>query len=148
VAILALTMDAGPRPAPLTAQRRFRGDAASAAAGRRFAGDILTAWHQHRLVEDACLLLDEVITNAVQHTVGDIGVRIQLADRLRIEVHDSSERLPDIRATDADSEVGRGLHIVEHLSHAWGSDPLPGAGKTVWFELHPDTTGTDRPAEC
>jgi serine phosphatase RsbU (regulator of sigma subunit) len=135
VAILALTMDAVPRPGPLTVQRRLRGDATSASAGRRFAADVLTAWDQRPLIEDACLLLDEVITNAVQHTVGDIVVRMQLADRLRVEVHDSSERRPDKRPTDADSEVGRGLHIVERLSHAWGDYPLPGGGKAVWFEL-------------
>jgi serine phosphatase RsbU (regulator of sigma subunit)/PAS domain-containing protein len=135
VAILALTVDAGSRPGPLTAQRRLRGDAASAPAGRRFAADILTAWHQHSLLEDACLLLDEVITNAVQHTVGDIVVRMQLGARLRVEVHDSSERRPDKRPTDADSEVGRGLHIVEQLSRAWGDYPLPAGGKAVWFEL-------------
>jgi hypothetical protein len=135
VAILALTMDAGPRPGPLTVQRRLRGDASSASAGRRFAADILHAWNQRSLVEDACLLLDEVITNAVQHTVGDIVVRMQLAGRLRVEVHDSSERRPDKRPTDLDSEIGRGLHIVERLSYAWGDYPLPGGGKAVWFEL-------------
>jgi anti-sigma regulatory factor (Ser/Thr protein kinase) len=119
----------------LTAQRRLRGDAASVPAGRRFAADILTAWHQHPLIDDACLLLDEVITNAVQHTVGDIVVRIQLAARLRVEVHDSSARSPDKRPIDADSEMGRGLHIVDQLARAWGHHPLPTAGKVVWFEL-------------
>jgi hypothetical protein len=135
VAVLALTVDAVPQRGPLTAQRRFRGDATSAAASRRFAADILTAWHQRLLIEDACLLLDEVITNAVQHTVGDILVRMELAARLRVEVHDSSERHPDKRAIDADSEMGRGLHIVEQLSHSWGHTPLAAGGKVVWFEL-------------
>ena len=143
VAILALTMDASPRPGPPTAQRRLRGDAASASAGRRFAADILTAWNQDTLIYDACLLLDEMITNAVQHTVGDILIRMQLADRLRIEVHDSSERRPDKRPINTDSEMGRGLHIIDQLSHAWGHHPLPTAGKTVWFELDADLTGPD-----
>jgi anti-sigma regulatory factor (Ser/Thr protein kinase) len=137
VAILALTMD-GRGCRPMTAQRRLRGDAASAPAGRRFAADILAAWNQHPLIDDASLLLDEVITNAVQHTVGDIVVRIELADRLRIEVRDSSERRPDKRPIDADSEMGRGLHIVEQISRDWGHHPLPTAGKTVWFELDRD----------
>jgi len=136
VAILALTVDAQLPPGPLTAWRRFRGDAASAAAARRFAGDILAAWGQDLLREDACLLLDEVITNAVQHTVGDVAVRMALGQRLRIEVHDRSNRYPDMRPVDGDSEMGRGLHIVERLSHAWGFDPLPAAGKVVWFELN------------
>jgi serine phosphatase RsbU (regulator of sigma subunit)/PAS domain-containing protein len=136
VAILALTVDADPPPGPRTARRRFRGDAASAPAARRFVGDILTAWGQESLRDDACLLLDEVITNAVQNTVGDVEVRIALGQRLRLDVHDSSNRHPDKRHVDSDSEMGRGLHIVERLSHAWGSTPLPGTGKTVWFELN------------
>jgi serine phosphatase RsbU (regulator of sigma subunit)/PAS domain-containing protein len=135
VAVLALTVDAGQRREPLTAQRRLRGDAASAAAGRRFGADMLTAWNQRSLVDDVCLLLDEVITNAVQYTVGDIEVRMQLAARLRVEVRDSSERSPDKRPIDADSEMGRGLHVVEQLSARWGFYPLAGAGKVVWFEL-------------
>jgi hypothetical protein len=143
VATLVLTIDEVPRPGPMTAQRRFRSDAVSAPAGRRFTADILTAWNQYPLIDDACLLLDEVITNAVQHTVGDVLVRIQLAARLRVEVHDSSDRRPDKRPVDADSEAGRGLHIVEQLSHAWGYHPMTPAGKVVWFEL--DRHG-DQPA--
>jgi serine phosphatase RsbU (regulator of sigma subunit)/PAS domain-containing protein len=135
VAILALTVDAERPPGPRTARRRFRGDAASAPAARRFAGDILVAWGQESIREDACLLLDELITNAIQHTVGDVAVRMVLGQRLRVEVRDSSNRHPDKRAIDGDSEMGRGLYLVEQLSAAWGSEPLPGAGKAVWFEL-------------
>ncbi len=135
VAILALTVDAEPPPGPRSVWRRFRGEAASVPAARRFAGDILTAWGQEPLHDDACLLLDEVITNAIQHTVGDVEVHMVLGRRLRIEVRDHSNRPPDVRPVDGDSEVGRGLQIVERLSAVWGSQPLPGTGKTVWFEV-------------
>jgi serine phosphatase RsbU (regulator of sigma subunit)/PAS domain-containing protein len=135
VAILALTVDERPVAEPRTAKRRFRGDATSAAAARRFAADILGAWGEHALVDDACLLLDEVITNAVQHTVGDVHVHMALGPRLRVEVHDRSDRYPDKRPVTADSEMGRGLHIVDQLAHSWGYLPLPAAGKAVWFEL-------------
>jgi serine phosphatase RsbU (regulator of sigma subunit) len=135
VAVLALTMDAQARTGSPTTQRHLRGEAASAAAGRRYAADILTAWHLTALVDDACLLLDEVITNAIQHTVGDILVRIELAARLRIEVHDHSPHGPDKRPVDANSEIGRGLHIVDRISARWGHDLLPATGKVVWFEL-------------
>jgi serine phosphatase RsbU (regulator of sigma subunit) len=135
VAILALTVDAELPPGPLTARRRFRGEAASVPAARRFADDILAAWGQEPLRADACLLLDEVIANAVQHTVGEVAVRMVLGQRLRIEVRDSSNRHPQQRTVDGDSEAGRGLRILEQLSAAWGSEPLPGTGKAVWFEL-------------
>ncbi|MGK5440543.1 SpoIIE family protein phosphatase [Micromonospora sp. URMC 105] len=137
VAILALTVDAEPAPGPRTARRRFRGDAATVSAARHFAADILAAWDQHPLREDASLLLGEVITNAVQHTAGDVEVRMTLGRRLRIDVHDSSNRRPVKRPVDGYSDTGRGLHIIERLAHAWGSAPLPGTGKTVWFELDP-----------
>jgi PAS domain-containing protein len=135
VAILALTVDVALAPGPVMAERRFRSDAASAPAARCFAADILTAWGQRALVDDACLLLDEVITNAVQHTVGDVRVQMTLGQRLRIEVRDHSDRHPAKRPVEADSEIGRGLHIVETLARTWGFEPLPGAGKVVWFEL-------------
>ena len=137
MAILALTVDTVLPPGPLTARRRFRGDAASAPASRRFAGDILAAWGQPQLREDACLLLDELITNAMQHTLGDVEVCMSLGERLRVDVRDGSNRHPDNRPSDGDSEEGRGLQIVERLSLAWGSTPLPGNGKTVWFEMRP-----------
>jgi serine phosphatase RsbU (regulator of sigma subunit)/PAS domain-containing protein len=135
VAILALTVDAEPAPARRSAERRFRGDATSASISRRFIADILAAWDQRALVDDACLLLDEIITNAVQHTVGDVRVRLSLGENLRVEVHDTSDRRPDRQPIETDSESGRGLHIVEELAGAWGFDPLPGGGKVVWFEL-------------
>jgi serine phosphatase RsbU (regulator of sigma subunit) len=143
VAILSLTVDVELPPGALTAERRFRGDAASAPAARRFAADILVAWGQHALVDNACLLLGEVITNAVQHTVGDVSVRLTLAERLHVEVRDRSDRRPDKRAVDPDSETGRGLHIVEVLAQAWGFEPLQSGGKVVWFELDPAAASAD-----
>jgi serine phosphatase RsbU (regulator of sigma subunit)/PAS domain-containing protein/anti-sigma regulatory factor (Ser/Thr protein kinase) len=148
VAILALTIDGVVDSDPglsgglANARRRFGGDAASAPAARRFAADILSAWGESALVDNARLLLGEVITNAVQHTVGDVEVRLSLGPRrLRVEVRDRSDRQPDRREALADSESGRGLHIVEVLARDWGYEPIPTGGKVVWFELD-RSTGT------
>jgi serine phosphatase RsbU (regulator of sigma subunit)/PAS domain-containing protein/anti-sigma regulatory factor (Ser/Thr protein kinase) len=137
VAILALTLDQDiPAGGAQHAQRRFGGDAASAPAARRFAADILTAWGEASLIDNARLLLGEVITNAVQHTVGDVEVRLALGRRrLRVEVRDRSDRQPDRRSVTDESESGRGLHIVEVLARDWGYEPIPAGGKVVWFEL-------------
>jgi anti-sigma regulatory factor (Ser/Thr protein kinase) len=136
VAVLCLTNDAEPAGPP-TARRRFRGEAISASAARRFAADILTAWHQQQLIEDALLPLGELITNAIQHTVGDVTVELRLEDHLRVTVHDASNRPPERRTGRADDESdnGRGLHIIDHLAAAWGSEPVPTGGKRVWFDL-------------
>jgi serine phosphatase RsbU (regulator of sigma subunit)/PAS domain-containing protein len=146
VAILALTVDGVIESDPglagglANARRRFGGDAASAPAARRFAADILSAWGEFALVDNARLLLGEVITNAVQHTVGDVDVRLSLGlRRLRVEVRDRSDRNPDRREVVVDSESGRGLHIVEVLARDWGFEPLPTGGKVVWFELDRST---------
>jgi hypothetical protein len=61
-------------------------------------------------------------------------------------VRDGSNRQPDLRPAAADSETGRGLHIVERLSAAWGWTPLSGAGKTVWFELDASRPAGQPPA--
>jgi serine phosphatase RsbU (regulator of sigma subunit)/PAS domain-containing protein len=135
VAILALAVDAERPPGPRTARRRLHGEATSAAAARRFAGDILIAWGLPALVENACLLLGEVVTNAIQHSVGDVEVRLTLDERLRVDVLDRSDRHPETQPIDSDSEVGRGLQIIERVAAGWGFAALPGSGKTVWFEL-------------
>ncbi len=137
VAMLVMTIDEPAEPpAPPTATRRFPGDASSAPSARRFAADVLTAWELDELVDTARLLLDEVITNAVQHTVGDVRVRLTHGRRrLRVEVTDHSNRLPDMRPMDPDAENGRGLFIVETLADVWGHETMDSGGKTVWFEL-------------
>ncbi|MFI5907509.1 SpoIIE family protein phosphatase [Dactylosporangium sp. NPDC051541] len=137
VAVVCLAVDASAvLPESPTAQRRFRGDAVSASAARRFAADVLGAWGEHRLADDTLLLLDEVITNAIQHTVGAVVVRLELRPaRLRVTVADRSERLPNPRRAGADSENGRGLLIVASVAAAWGTEAIPAGGKEVWFEV-------------
>ena len=140
VALLAIGVDqregANRQRDEVATIRRFRGDASSAAAARRFAGDVLAAWGLRDLVDTTRLLLGEVITNALQYTVGDVAVRLVLRrSRLRVEVYDASERRPDLREVDPDSESGRGLRIIATLADEWGHDARESGGKVVWFEL-------------
>jgi anti-sigma regulatory factor (Ser/Thr protein kinase) len=136
VALLVITTQPQAVPATTSAVRRFPGDASSAPSARRFAGDLVTAWGLAAVADTARLLLGEVITNAVQHTVGDVRVRLEHdRRRLRVEVTDSSDRLPDKRPVNLEAESGRGLVIVESLADAWGHTFVETGGKTVWFEL-------------
>jgi serine phosphatase RsbU (regulator of sigma subunit)/PAS domain-containing protein/anti-sigma regulatory factor (Ser/Thr protein kinase) len=135
VALLAITVDAD-TGGPQIAARQFRGDASNAAAARRFAADVLVAWGLGHLVDTARLLLGEIITNAVQHTVGDVAVRLSLSGpRLRVEVRDNSDRVPDLQVAEPDAESGRGLQIVATLADDWGHEQAGPGGKVVWFEL-------------
>ena len=40
--------------------------------------------------------------------------------------------------------TGRGLALIEALSHRWGVDRGPGEGKTVWSELLPVDAGAGK----
>jgi anti-sigma regulatory factor (Ser/Thr protein kinase) len=84
-------------------------------------------------LEVVLLLTSELVTNAIHHGTGPVGVRLTWGDSvIRVEVQDQSPARPVVRAMDRDSLNGRGLILVERLSRGWGV--LGGeTGKTVWF---------------
>jgi hypothetical protein len=89
-------------------------------------------------VDTAVLLLSELVTNAVRHGCGEIGVRVSNRDgRLRVAISDSQDALPRLVPLNLESDHGRGMQLVEALSEAWGVDPAspPDVGKSVWFEV-------------
>ncbi|MFE4518880.1 ATP-binding protein [Kitasatospora sp. NPDC056783] len=92
------------------------------------------------------LLATELVANAVLHS-GVPGRLIWVsfgvdATRLRIEVHDASERLPTPQRPDPTVGCGRGLLLVDALATKWGHLPGPGGvGKVVWCECAPASQG-------
>ncbi|MEU3568320.1 ATP-binding protein [Kitasatospora sp. NPDC036755] len=97
------------------------------------------------LMDDAQLVLGELVANAVTHARvspgREIAVRFEVVrDHLRIEVHDASSEKPAIRcAADLSDVSGRGLYLVEALSREWGFEPRPeGIGKIVWALVGPE----------
>lgn len=101
-------------------------------------------------VDDAALIVSELLTNVALHTSGGLGseamIKLIVAGRhLRIEVHDASPLFPSQRATSDEAEHGRGLTVVEGLAGRWGWE-LAGEGKFVWCELAAwaEQTATDR----
>ncbi|MFE4973091.1 ATP-binding protein [Kitasatospora sp. NPDC056651] len=96
------------------------------------------------LADDAMVVLDELVSNAVRHARVPKGRRIfvrfeMVPDHLRLEVHDASSEKPVIRrSVGVDSKSGRGLFLVEALSVEWGFMPRPeGIGKIVWALVGP-----------
>ena len=99
---------------------------------------LIREWGLAALADDVEILVSELVTNAVQATraLGQ-AVPVQLwllADtaRILIIVWDASPQ-PPIRAdVSTEAESGRGLLLVEALSHQWGTSAAPAGGKTVW----------------
>ncbi|MCX4992994.1 serine/threonine-protein phosphatase [Streptomyces sp. NBC_00638] len=103
--------------------------------GRAFLGKAMTSWDCGPTADDARLLLSEILTNAVQHAQGPIGLHLcRTATDLTVEISDHSPHLPQPRTATEEEESGRGLILVRALADDWGVRPTD-AGKTTWFTL-------------
>ncbi|GAA4999455.1 MULTISPECIES: ATP-binding protein [Streptomyces] len=99
----------------------------------------LDEWRLGGVGDIAALLVSELVTNALRHATGPIGVRLVRgaagADGvLRVEVSDPLPDPPRERVARPDDEDGRGLQLVASAARRWGTRPGE-EGKTVWFEL-------------
>lgn len=114
----------------------LRDDHAPAAA--RHALQELSGALDASVLDDAGLLVTELVSNSVRHGAGD-RVRVVLVPApdgaLRCDVVDGGRGFePQARTARPDEAGGYGLFLVEKLSSAWGVL----AGRThVWFELAP-----------
>ena len=120
-----------------------------ARAARLFVRELLTGWGLADLVDDAELIITELVVNAVRHGAGgphltDVSkstrppLRLCLlrrAGEVMLAVTDPSTEAPTPRPPDAARECGRGLQIVGALSYLWGWSPIDGQGKAVWAVL-------------
>ncbi|MGV9315330.1 SpoIIE family protein phosphatase [Streptomyces sp. NPDC003691] len=106
---------------------------------RRFTERTLRSWGATGPLDVPLLIVSELVTNAVAHTRGQVGLDLTLTGgKLRIAVNDSSPRGP-MRPTvlDPDATSGRGLLLVKALATASGALPFAG-GKRVWAETAVD----------
>ena len=124
-----------------TRSRSFRPAPEATADARRFVRASLRS-KPEALVDDAVLLADELITNAVRHsaTRDPIDVSITLADtHVRVEVSDAGrgfdpEELTRRATVASKREGGWGLELVASLASRWGVETA--ARRTVvWFEI-------------
>jgi anti-sigma regulatory factor (Ser/Thr protein kinase) len=113
----------------------------SAAEARRALADVADHLTPRRL-EDARLLVSELVTNAIRHAGLAAADRITLvmqADEhaLRIEVRDPGPGFEIVEPTpDPARPSGWGLYLVRELSDRWGVERAKDT--TVWFELDRD----------
>lgn len=120
------------------AEWTFPADPGAVRAARTAVRERLRDWGLDVLADIAALLVSELVTNSLRHATGPIGVRLVRPDAvdgiLRVEVSDPLPDPPRERVAELDDESGRGLQLVAHAAHRWGTRPGM-TGKTVWFEL-------------
>ncbi|WP_432119368.1 ATP-binding protein [Streptomyces sp. bgisy032] len=123
---------------------------------RQFTRGTLDQWEMGDRFDDVCLVVSELVTNALRHGLPtesarcrgqEPPVRLHLmrwTERLVCAVRDPSHDSPVTRETDDFSaESGRGLFLVDSFSDSWGWHPLAGAlsGKVVWALFRLPRTG-------
>ena len=108
----------------------------SPAAARRTVQDVLTAAGLEVLLDDALLLVSELVTNAVMHAGTELELRIDIGpDLARVEVIDHGLGSPIRYGDPAEArEGGRGVFLLDALAQEWGTRHFAG-GKSVWFVL-------------
>ena len=88
-------------------------------------------------LDDAALMVSELVTNALVH--GRPGITLRLSferNCLVVAVGDRGEGLVTCNAPEPEQSSGRGLVVVDALSTRWGVSRTRGqAGKQVWFEV-------------
>ena len=116
---------------------------------RIFVRELLTCWGLAALADDAEMIIDELVVNAVLHgtragliranPAGGLAVlrlcMLRRAGEVMLAVIDPANETPMPRQPDWGGESGRGLQIVGALSHVWGWSPIAGHGKAVWAVL-------------
>ncbi|NLU69852.1 ATP-binding protein [Streptomyces sp. HNM0574] len=120
---------------------------ASVTAARRYVAGVLTDWglaEGSDAADAVRLIVSELATNAVQHTLGQspdftVDVLLEREELLSIGVTDSHPSMPRRLPAAVQQDNGRGMVIVRALAAESGGRltvrPTDGGGKTVWISL-------------
>jgi anti-sigma regulatory factor (Ser/Thr protein kinase) len=104
---------------------------------RRWLHELLAVDHAS-IADEVVLLGSELVTNSIRHSdsVELTVVVLAMGDAIRVEVADagSAVNVPRMADSGLDAEMGRGLRMLDVLTHGrWGSF-ADDSGRTVWFE--------------
>lgn len=113
----------------------------SVPVARHVTVELLRSWGAAHDLDDAALLVSELVANVVEHVPGGAALTLELdvaEGWLRIAVIDGSSAPPVVRGRREDQPRGRGLQLVEAIADRWGAEDHHG-GKRTWFELRAPT---------
>lgn len=124
---------------PGIAEWNFPAHPGAVGTARALVRDALRIWGMESVGDTTVLLVSELVTNALRHAGGPIGVRMRSSRErdhtlLLVEVSDPLRDPPCERVAAPEDEGGRGLQLVACVAYRWGTR-RGRAGKTVWFEL-------------
>jgi Histidine kinase-like ATPase domain len=123
---------------------------ASPGLARDFTKQTLDSWALRGLVDDALVIVSELVTNALRHglprnpdeqpgfppPLGPIElILLWPTGPLYCVVTDPGAGAPMLTDPDPDAEAGRGLHVVRALASEWGWGILSPSRKAVWASL-------------
>lgn len=124
-----------PSDRPIEARTHLTLSPAAPAEARRFIRDALRRTHFEPVTDIVTLLASELVTNAVLHAASHVDLAVCAdGDVVRVEVADTSSRMPEPARYEPDAQTGRGLGVVAAEAHDWGTRVTAG-GKIVWFEV-------------
>ncbi|MGW4198328.1 ATP-binding protein [Streptomyces sp. NPDC005004] len=125
---------------PLRVRREWDAGVPSLSEAREAVGALLARVRPvpaRRVVQDAQLVVSELVTNAFKHAVGPFALLLELSPdggALRIGVKDGSPDPPRPQPPDPGRIGGHGLRLVTLLCAAWEVTPQRG-GKQVTATL-------------
>lgn len=133
-------------PSVPDAEVSLPGEARSVPEARSFVRKILVSWNLRGAEPAASVVVSELAANAVLHARSEVTIRVsRVPGGVRVEVHDSSPRLPTSRRYARDATTGRGLGLVAALARDWGVETTE-SGKTVWCEIDQAESASGFPA--
>jgi anti-sigma regulatory factor (Ser/Thr protein kinase) len=122
-------------------QQRLLGVSQSIATARRSLRGWLSSWGITEddpaavVIDDALLVLSELLTNAVKYSSDDVEVAVYAHhDHVEISVRDDNPTLAHTRPAGPAATGGWGIAMIETISQTWGQHQHDN-GKTVWARL-------------
>lgn len=111
-------------------------DPTSPSRARVFVRNLMSRWGiDEAVVQDAELLITEVVTNGVLHAQTSMNVEIAKEDDcLHFAVQDGSRAEVVLRTPSKGEVTGRGIFLLDRLSQEWQVTPTR-EGKVISFRL-------------